>query len=138
MEEDERRHTAIHEAGHAVIGRVLGLPCGRVTIESDEDSAGHAISKDCLQVVAHWEKIGCDHRCMDTVLRARILTFLAGRIAEEECLGEYDDRGQINCTLDDLLPPDADVPHYADRLEAKCAQLSGGIAVRSSGLPTCS
>jgi hypothetical protein len=33
MRNKKRRewHTAIHEAGHAVIGRVLGTACGKVT-----------------------------------------------------------------------------------------------------------
>jgi len=33
-------HTAFHEAGHAVIGRVLGMACGQVTIVPDHDSLG--------------------------------------------------------------------------------------------------
>jgi hypothetical protein len=28
---NDLRHTAIHEAGHAVIGRVLGMTCGHAT-----------------------------------------------------------------------------------------------------------
>jgi len=34
------RHTAVHEAGHAVLHIVLGLGCKRVTIVPDTDSAG--------------------------------------------------------------------------------------------------
>ena len=34
--------TAYHEAGHAVIGRVLTLSCGRATIKPDRAEAGHA------------------------------------------------------------------------------------------------
>ena len=44
---DDRDHTAIHEAGRAVIGRVLCLECGYLTIEPDEDAsaAGHAVTR---------------------------------------------------------------------------------------------
>lgn len=38
----ELNHTAIHEAGHAVLQTALGLGCERVTIVSEKDSAGHA------------------------------------------------------------------------------------------------
>jgi hypothetical protein len=50
--------TAVREAGHAVIARVLGLgpACGHVTIEPDEDSAGQGIIGDhylILTIVAN-------------------------------------------------------------------------------------
>ena len=43
---NQLRRTAIHEAGHAVIGRVLGLTCGEVTIVPDWEklTAGYAIT----------------------------------------------------------------------------------------------
>jgi hypothetical protein len=40
---------AHNEAGHAVIGRVLGLPCGHVTIVTDQDSSGHSITPSIWQ-----------------------------------------------------------------------------------------
>jgi ATP-dependent Zn protease len=40
----QREHSAVHEAGHAVIGRVLGIPCGHATILVDEGSAGHSLA----------------------------------------------------------------------------------------------
>jgi len=42
---DGRRPTAYHEAGHAVIGRVLGMTCGGATIVPDYDACawGNAI-----------------------------------------------------------------------------------------------
>jgi hypothetical protein len=42
MTHSEDRATAIHEAAHAVIGRVLGLPCGRAWL--NEDGSGAADS----------------------------------------------------------------------------------------------
>jgi hypothetical protein len=39
----EKRATAYHEAGHAVIGRVLRLACGQASIVGEtEDNLGHA------------------------------------------------------------------------------------------------
>jgi ATP-dependent Zn protease len=41
------RTTAIHEAAHAVIGRLLGIPCGVVSIEpEDGESYGSAVIDD--------------------------------------------------------------------------------------------
>jgi hypothetical protein len=34
---NRRKRVAYHEAGHAVIGRVLALPCGSATIVPDYD-----------------------------------------------------------------------------------------------------
>jgi hypothetical protein len=42
---------AVHEAGHAVIGRVTGMSCGKATIIADHDSAGHAVVKDPWQTL---------------------------------------------------------------------------------------
>jgi len=39
-------HAACHEAGHAVIGHVLKLPCHGATIVPDEDSLGHVLPHD--------------------------------------------------------------------------------------------
>ncbi|MGY4311099.1 thermonuclease family protein [Bradyrhizobium sp. JR3.5] len=45
---NDPRHTATHEAGHAVIGRVLTLLCGGAIIAADHEAgeAGHAITED--------------------------------------------------------------------------------------------
>lgn len=57
---DNRRHTAVHEAGHAVVGRVLGLDCGVVSIEINrtDREAGHAIIADPSVTLSGWERIG--------------------------------------------------------------------------------
>ena len=49
------------------------------------------------------------------------MTYMAGRAAEEEFFGycaggDGDDQRQIDLMLDSLLPSDADVPRYAQRL----------------------
>lgn len=41
--EKQRRATAYHEAGHAVMAYVLGRPFRRVSITTDEDSLGHVL-----------------------------------------------------------------------------------------------
>ena len=44
---DRRYETAVHEAGHAVIARVLGIPAGEVTIRPTQDhSLGHSVFAD--------------------------------------------------------------------------------------------
>ena len=65
----DKRATAIHEAGHAVIGRVLGLLCGGATIIQDEDSAGHAITNDPWAILFAWETRG-KYRETETAFRA--------------------------------------------------------------------
>src|ERR1700724_3994931 len=41
-----RRKTAYHEAGHAVLGRILTLVCDSATIKPDHDSAGTSLTHD--------------------------------------------------------------------------------------------
>jgi ATP-dependent Zn protease len=60
---------------------------------------------------------------MRSIVRGRIMTYMAGRVAEEEFfdaahVGDDDDCRQINFMFDSLLPSDADVPRYAARLRA--------------------
>jgi hypothetical protein len=103
---DHHRHTAIHEAGHAVIGRVLGMVCGQATIESDYDSAGHSLTADLWVILSRWEAAG-KFRDEASVLRGRILTFQAGAEAEAEILGvchggDDDDRSQVAMMAGDL------------------------------------
>ena len=47
IEKDRKRDTAVHEAAHAVIGRVLGIEAGEVTIRPTPDqSIGHSVLAD--------------------------------------------------------------------------------------------
>ena len=112
---------AYHEAGHAVIGRVLNLPCGLATIIPDDDSAGHAITGDPWDAVAQWDASG-RWRDVNVAYRARIIAFMAGAEAEVECLGscclgvDGDDRWQVALMLDSLLPAGVDPFDYENRL----------------------
>jgi ATP-dependent Zn protease len=83
-----REATAYHEAGHAVIGRVLTLPCGHATALPDHDSPGHSICADPFETLSAWELAG-KFREPASALLGRVMAFMAGREAEEEILGTY-------------------------------------------------
>jgi ATP-dependent Zn protease len=125
------RRIAIHEAGHAVIGRALGLPCGRATIKPDYDdgSAGHGIIHSPDEIQRLWWKFeDIAHRTEAAAFRARILAYMAGCEAEKMCLGrsrvgDADDRRQINLMFDSLLPRDADIVRIAQRMRATTRHL---------------
>ncbi len=118
-------HVAIHEAGHAVIGRRLGLGCGPVTIKPDENegAAGICFTEDPYDTqVTWWERDR--YRKFGTVLLGRALMQMAGAEAEAECLGhceggDDDDRYRIACILDDIGPAEAEAFH---RFEARLRQ----------------
>ena len=123
MSEDR---SAVHEAGHAVIGRVLKQVCGQASIlpDPDEGEAGHAIIADPHETFVYWlDDLGRlrSGDLLVSIMRGRIMAYMAGRAAEEEFFGDCaggdgDDRRQIDLMLASLLPSDADVPHYAQRL----------------------
>jgi ATP-dependent Zn protease len=104
----QRKRTAYHEAGHAVIARVLTLACGRATINPDfaEGTAGHAITEDPHECIYQWKKRG-KVREPDVVWHARIMVYMAGAEAEMEllganALGDGDDRYQIALMAENL------------------------------------
>jgi hypothetical protein len=86
------RSLAIHEAGHAVIGRVLSMVCEGATIEPDGECAGHAIIHVQHVIMSTWERQG-KWRAEESVWRGRIMSFMAGREAEAELLGNFEDEG---------------------------------------------
>jgi hypothetical protein len=51
---DDLLHIAVHEAGHAVIGRVLGMECGPVTIVPDDDNGPVAVPT--IETLVKWMK----------------------------------------------------------------------------------
>lgn len=99
---NDLQHTAIHEAGHAVIGRVLTLPCREATIEPDFDEgwAGYSHRGDYWSVDREWLRRGkC--RIGQHLPIAHAITLMAGAEAEIELLGnceggDNDDRIQIS------------------------------------------
>ena len=82
----DRKATAIHEAGHAVIGRVLGLPCGKVTTISDDPAElGHAVVEDPIH---GWRRGDGPRRQM---VEASCMSLYAGAEAERVILGKQGD-----------------------------------------------
>ena len=117
---NDPRHTAVHEAGHAVIGRVLTLVCGGVSTEPDFETgeAGSAIIADHFACTYAWEKRG-KVRTDDAALHGRIIAYMAGAEAEVVILGstqggDGNDRLQIALMSEELVTG-ADW----DRLEAR-------------------
>jgi len=78
------RSTAIHEAGHVVIGRVLEMPCGQVTILREDDTLGHAVVDNL------WEPGDGPRRAF---MEAACVTLFAGREAQRVILDIDDEAG---------------------------------------------
>jgi hypothetical protein len=145
---NDRNHIAIHEAGHAVIRRVLGLKCGSVTIAADHDSAGHSIIGDTWEIIGDWERRG-RFRDARTAARGRIIALMAGAEAEAVILGsceggDLEDRYQIRLMVgsddSDLLGARWD--RYEPRMrrqtrrlfrkhQAKIKRLAGALLVQN-------
>ncbi len=97
----DSQRVAYHEAGHATIGRVLSLKCGRSTIKPNvnEMSAGESITFDPHDCEKEWLKRG-KWRPRKSAWEGRIITYMAGAEAEIEfyghCVaGDGDDRDRI-------------------------------------------
>jgi ATP-dependent Zn protease len=123
------RRTAYHEAGHAVIARVLDLAHGSATIipNYEESEAGPVVIFDPRLLVNRWELSGRD-RPYGAGLRAYAMMAMAGRLAEIEFLGrcrggDGDDCRKVNFCLDSLGVPDSDFRRYHRRLERFARQL---------------
>jgi hypothetical protein len=97
-------HTAVHEAGHAVIGRILGMTCGGATIVPDWETMAAGVSFAFVErSVDDWDARG--RWRPESMLRARIMMLMAGREGEivllgRHCGGDADDQREIYCTLD--------------------------------------
>lgn len=117
----DKHSTAVHEAGHAVIGRVLGLLCGAATIVSNETKgeAGHAIVDKQWVTWEAWQKRG-KFRELHSVARGGILALMAGAEAEIELLGrcaggDGDDRIRIQ-----IIAESADGADLSDEQWTRC------------------
>src|SRR5690349_7214634 len=96
-----RRRTAHHEAGHAVIGRVMGQSCGACSIVQAGNSFGHSVCADPWKTVADWDERG-RWRSYESIMRGRILAFMAGAEAEIEFFGACGGGDSTRCTE---MPP---------------------------------
>jgi ATP-dependent Zn protease len=95
---------ALHESGHSVIARALGLKCGRATM-CDHDGVARAYFKTSGHGING------------------VIALLAGRAATEVILGFASDHG---CSVDDaeamelLIADGIRVPWYARRVRQQC------------------
>ena len=79
------RCAAIHEAGHAVIARILGLACGEVTIRTDgDDELGYTVVRNPLKT---WQRGDGQRR---PLAEAHCMSLYAGAEAERVILGTSD------------------------------------------------
>ena len=112
-------HTAVHEAGHAVIGRILNLPCGKATIvpDFDEETNGFAlVTREPDTNRAHWYDHHDKWRGLEVVFHANILVSMAGAEAERVVIGcdyggDSDDETNISwmgASMMDTLSPERD------------------------------
>jgi Peptidase family M41 len=87
----EKKSIAYHEAGHAVISRVLGMTCDAATIVPDYErlEAGYALAY-VERSIEDWDARGRDRWV--SMFRARILMLMAGRESEIEVFGKAPDR----------------------------------------------
>ena len=137
---EERRRTAIHEAGHAVVACVLDLDVMSASIVAnvEENEAGHVRVDDPWVTVNRWDQGGKSHRSYDTALRARVLQMMAGREAEVEVIGRYgggDDHDQywIGCALHDLGVDGIKDPDRWDKVEARMRRMARALVRRHRG-----
>lgn len=109
----------MHEAGHAVIARVLTLACGPASIVPDDNSAGHTITADRYETLSQWARRGKVRFTPDPAMVGRVLAYMAGAEAEGVLLGKVgrgddEDQRQIAWMLEDIGPDDPD--RYEQRL----------------------
>ena len=114
--ENDRRHTAIHEAGHAVIGRLLKMLCGGASIIPNDDlgSAGNATIEPADVIAHQWELRGKFREYPRSAMRGRILTAMAGREAEAAILGDV-----LGCDEADLETIEAMAEDVVDDLDRR-------------------
>ena len=102
----ELRRTAIHEAGHAVTGRMLSLVCGTASIVHGETTmtCGFSVTEPPLVIEDAWFTRGKHRgvRATLSILHGQIMTNMAGREAEIIAFGEQD----VGADRDDMLEID--------------------------------
>ena len=121
------KNTAYHEAGHAVIARVLTLASGQATIKSNyrDRTAGHSITADPDTCVYQWEKRGKVRGFFpdDAAFHARLITYMAGAETEAvllgiDAIGDGDDRYQIALMAHSLMGV-SNSDEFWDRIEPR-------------------
>ena len=111
MDETEKWRIAVHEAGHAVVGRAVNMVCGEVTIAPDDKSAGRSVTADLCDIAADWRRQGRFRGDSESaILRGRIMAFMAGAEAETAIIGDCPggddaDRREVALMLEKLAAP---------------------------------
>jgi hypothetical protein len=126
------RSTATHEAGHAVIGRVLTLLCGSASIVGAESSLGRSVTAhedDCtMEWLIRGKERGTPVNRWCAAAHARIMTCMAGREAEEVLLGRFDggDGGDLEriTEISNALIPGIDAAAAWDKCEARLRRMT--------------
>ena len=117
-------HTATHEAGHAVIARVLTLACGEaVFVRTTTPAVPAAVTHDPMECESIWLQ-RCRLHDDGAVYRARIMAFMAGREAETDLLGSSQARTAAQDDAHAGTP--ASSPDGARCRGAACRTGSGG------------
>lgn len=106
---------AFHEAGHAVIGRVLNICC--TASIGDRDSVGDAMIDVPSVILQEWEYQG-RFRELSAVFHASIITLMAGEesagMFTERRAGDHGDQAKIALMLAEVASKD-----QAERVEAR-------------------
>src|SRR5689334_16979001 len=82
---DKLWHDAVHEAGHAVIARILGVTPGYANLSSDCDEVSAAdFILDAMQAF-EWNQVHAERHAADGAFwRRKIIARMAGAEAERE------------------------------------------------------
>jgi ATP-dependent Zn protease len=121
----ERRAAAFHGAGHAVIGRVLRLPCAGAVVAGQPGD--QAIIPDPWLALSIWWDADEKYRPVEAAYRATIIGLMAGREAEMAFLGAVlCDQSQDNRYIQrmaEYLCEDGDWTHRRARLSRHAMRL---------------
>jgi hypothetical protein len=118
---NDLQHTAIHEAGHAVIGRVLGMMCGGASIVADSKYAGDADIGSEIETARLWRwRYGVLlPRHYRKIMRGRILTYMAGAEAENVLVGQCPGGDQHDRREIDLMSKSDDADFALEQWERR-------------------
>lgn len=120
---NEARSIAIHEAGHAVVGRVLTLSCGSLSIIENASSRGRSRIRHYDDAAYEWIKRGKwrgrSKMATLAVMHAMIITMMAGVEAEKIITGRAieADHGRVDGDDGQIIEMASDLKRLAARPE---------------------
>jgi hypothetical protein len=86
--ENVRVGICLHEGGHAVIGRVLGIPCGEAYVDLEQNPIGFANLGSCEETWSEWQRQG-RRRIPRHMFIGMAMAGMAGADAERVIIGCY-------------------------------------------------